>query len=76
MFLFFPPIFINDLNKKIISLKFHFNADDTIIYSLSQAITILQNSFYIFHHNLLKLKLFLNVHKTKYTVLFLHVDVL
>ncbi len=59
VFLFFPPIFINDLSKEITSSKFHFYADDTIIYStafsLSQAITILQELFYIFHHNLFKL---------------------
>ncbi len=65
-------IFINELGQVIKSAKLHFYADDTIIYStassLSQAIETLQDSFYTFQRNLLKLKLDLNENKTKYII--------
>ncbi len=65
-------IFINELGQGIKSAKLHFYADDTIIYStassLSQAIETLQGSFYTFQLTLLKLKLVLNVNKTKYII--------
>ncbi len=60
------------MGQGIKSAKLHFYADDTIIYStassLSQAIANLQDSFYTFQLTLLKLKLVLNVNKTKYII--------
>lgn len=70
-------IFINELGQGIKSAKLHFYADDTIIYStassLSQAMETLQDSFYTFELNLLKLKLVLNENKS---ILFLRAAVL
>lgn len=65
-------IFINDLGREINSAKLHFYADDTVIYSaassLPQATGILQDSFYIFQHTLLQLKLVLSVNKMTFII--------
>lgn len=65
-------IFINELGQGIQSAKLNLYADNTIIYStassVSQAIEILKDSFYTFQLTLLKLKLVLNVNKTKYII--------
>jgi len=69
-------IFIYSSNNKLSKIdhnaknvKFHYYADDTVIYSSAStpnlALSQLQLAFDVVQHNLIELKLVLNVDKTK-----------
>ncbi len=62
-------IYINCLDFNIDKARFHFYADDTIVYcsapSKQQSVTALQSVFDIIQNRFRALKLVLNVEKTK-----------
>ncbi len=62
-------IYINDLCQNITKAKWHFYADDTVLYSsassLKSALEDLQSAFNIIQKNLHNLRLVLNSDKTK-----------
>lgn len=62
-------IYVNELCEHIDDAKAHLYADDTIIYcsapTISEAVFKLQKAFNTIQNNLIKLKLVLNVDKTK-----------
>lgn len=63
-------IYINNIDHNVHNVKFHYYADDTVIYSSAstpnQALSQLQFAFDIVQRNLFELKLVLNVDKTKF----------
>ncbi len=62
-------IYINCFDVNIENARFHFYADDTVIYcsapTQQQALGDLQSAFYIIQARFFTLKLVLNVEKTK-----------
>ena len=63
-------IYVDELGQNIPNVKFHFYADDTVIYccgsTLIQALGYLQTAFNLVESQLIDLKLVLNAAKTKF----------
>ncbi len=61
------PIYIKELGKGVEPVNVHFNADDTIIYTMAPSLKVamdsLQNAFNSFQTSLGNLKLVLNAKK-------------
>jgi len=65
----FFSIYVDALDRNVPDAKFHFYADDTVIYcggsTLTEVPGYLETAFYLKEHQLIDLKLVLNVSKIK-----------